>query len=293
MTTRFRPTPTCDLHLGHLWVAWHNWVDAARGGDQFLVIMDDICYNLQNVWQAKWPPHVFAERFAEDFAWAGIPCAAVHYSTTQAEAHAQAAEALGYSRCAMTGYTSFDTRTILSRETHAPPVDAYHEWLTLTRVVDDHECGVQAFTRGADLIGERQLYDHMWRRLYPAGLPPRQTYVPCVRRANSEKKESTGAQAASVRQLRDAGYSAEELLGTLQECARLSTEAGLADVVIPDGVLSLNEHRPLTPQTWAENLRLNARHQALEPWGEDVIVTVERVIGRVQRGGTRGPTDER
>lgn len=290
MTSRFRPTPTCDLHLGHGWVAMHNREDAWRGGDRFLLIIDDICYNLQNVWQSKWQPHVFAARFVEDLEWFGCPVDEVHYSTAQAEAHAWAAEKLGMRPCGREARSSFDGRNVLSRETSAAPVDGYHEWLTLTRLVDDHELGVQCFTRGTDLIGERQLYDYLWRRLYPSGLPPRQTYVPCVRREGADKKESTAVNAASIRALREAGYTAAELRGTLRECAARATAAGLADVVIPDGYLLPGAHKCLRHEGFVTDLRINASQQQAEPWGADVAIQVERVLERLGRSGGNEPS---
>jgi glutamyl/glutaminyl-tRNA synthetase len=238
VNTRARPTPTGDLHVGHVYVFEPNWRQAKRGGDRFLLIIDDINANLQNVWRSQAYPHVMAARFMEDLAWLGLDPDEVVYSSTHAEAHAVAAEKLGFKRPGLTTADSFDLRFI--RDMPSGDADQYHEWLALTRVVDDHEWGVQGFARGRDLIGERQLYDHLWRRLYPAGDPPRQQYLPVVRRAESPKKESTGA--PSVRQLRAAGYTAAEIIGTLKECARLSGLAGLADVVIPAGVLEVGTH---------------------------------------------------
>lgn len=286
MTTRFRPTPTCDLHVGHLWVAWHNWEDAARAGDRFLLIIDDICYNLQNVWQCKWHPHVWAERFAEDLAWAGCPTDETHFSTSNAEAHAEVAAKLGIVRCGLVAHQAFSTRNILSRETSSGPGDAYHEWLTLTRLVDDYTFGVEGFTRGSDLIGERQLYDHLWRRAYTCGMPPRQTYIPVVRREKNPTKEATANNAVSIRELREAGYSAREVIETLRECARLSALDGKADVVIPVGTLETQSKRVMQYRGTMLNLAIDLENHKADPWHDDLRAQLERFVGRM---GWEGP----
>ena len=277
MTTRLRPTPTGPVHAGHILVADYNCRLAHRAGDPFLLVVDDICYGLQDVWKRQAYPSIVVRGLVEDLAWLGMEPDEVYFSSTNAEAHAEAAERLGFEKPGRVTNESFDLRCI--RDSGRTVADQYHEWLVLTRVVDDHEWGVQAFARGHDLIGERQLYHHLWRQLYPAGDPPAQVYLPTVRRAPSPLKESTGA--PTIRDLRTAGYTPEEVLGTIRECARVSALAGLADVVIPEGVLEVATHKPLEWQGDKINLLAHLKLTADMPQAEHVA----RQIARHLKGG--------
>ena len=278
MTTRFRPTPTGCLHSGHAWVIFNNWHQAKRAGDRFLLLVDDICYNLQDVWKWQAYPSVVVRGMIEDLAWLGMEPDAVHYSSTNAEAHAEAAETLGFNRPGRVTHSSFDLRWVRLLPTGT--ADQYHEWLCLTRVVDDHTWGVQGFARGMDLVGERQLYHHLWRALYPAGDPPAQAYLPVVRREVGPAKESTGS--PTIRDLRAAGYTPEEVLGTIRECARVSALAGLADVVIPQGVLEVATRKALPWQGDRIGMETNLAGSAGTPQAADVA----RQLSRVLKGGT-------
>lgn len=42
VVTRFAPSPTGDLHLGHAYAAWYAWGVAKRAGGRFLVRIEDI-----------------------------------------------------------------------------------------------------------------------------------------------------------------------------------------------------------------------------------------------------------
>jgi glutamyl/glutaminyl-tRNA synthetase len=163
----------------------------------------------------------------------------------------------------------------------------------LTRVVDDYTFGVEGFTRGADLIGERQLYDHLWRRLYPGGMPARQTYIPVVRRSTNPSKEATGNEAVSIRELRAVGYTARELRETLRECARISALAGMADVVLPADVLMTATRKAIRYRGTAINLAANAAVYAEKPWGKDLKQTAEAYVRGMGWEVEDGPSDAR
>lgn len=62
--TRFAPSPTGDLHLGHAYAAWFAWDQARRSGGRFLLRIEDIdrarCRD------------AFIARHLEDLAWLGF-----------------------------------------------------------------------------------------------------------------------------------------------------------------------------------------------------------------------------
>jgi len=278
MTTRFRPTPYRDLHLGHVWTAWLNHRVAAQHGAEFIVIADDIAYNLQTLSEQSWPATVAARRMCADLAWLGMEPSRLIYSTRNAAQHAEAAEALGISKPGLCADASFMGPMVYAAQ-GATQVTLYHPWLVLTRVVDDYEARVRAFVRGADLIHETQLYDHLYRQLY-GGQPPRQEYAPVVRREANAEKESKSGGAWTVADLRDAGYTPGEIISTLRECHRRSMAAGLRDVVIPDGVLEPETHRTMRfEEDFAARMRTSADTRTEEPWHGDVLRLAERLNG--------------
>lgn len=272
MTTRFRPTPYKDLHLGHAWVAWHCCRAARLHGGQFILIADDIAAQLQNTFVQSWGPTKAVARFREDLDWLGMAPDRVVYSSRNAEAHADAAQALGIRRPGQLAEGGIGALQIAAPG--AGPHDAvamYHPWLVAVRVVDDYECGINAFWRGADLLSEAQLYDATWRRLYGVN-PPYQCYLPVVRREKEPEKESKSQLTGRVRDLRAAGYTPSEVIETLQECARRATVKGLRDVVIPSGVLDCDgERRTLRyKDDFGARLRRGVKEQAGKDWQSDV-----------------------
>jgi glutamyl/glutaminyl-tRNA synthetase len=274
VNTRFRPTPYRDLHLGHIWTAWHNWSYAAEGGDEFILIADDIAYNLQHLHEQSWSVTKAIARFCEDLTWLGIPPTQVIFSTRNAEAHAEAAAVLNLSPPGIRADTSFRGPMVCTPE--GAQMSMYHPWLVMTRVVDDALAGVEAFVRGSELVTEAELYDHFHRVLY-GGLPPRQRYIPVVRREENAEKESKSLGSCSLRELREAGYTPREIIDTLRECDRRSRAADLRDTVIPAGVLEPEETRTLAfADSYRHRMATAWETRAQEPWGEDVMRMSER-----------------
>ena len=61
--TRFAPSPTGRLHLGHAYSAWFSWAQAQRNGGRFLLRIEDID-------QGRCRPE-FEDGILEDLAWLG------------------------------------------------------------------------------------------------------------------------------------------------------------------------------------------------------------------------------
>ena len=277
LVTRLRPTPYADAHLGHAWVAWHNWVTARNAGGKFLLIFDDLTYYLPTVVKQSWSFTTARERYLEDLDWLGLAPDEWHISTVNAEHHAWAAEKLGIIRPAMGGCIGYIPLQL--PEARGNTALGYHPWLVVARVVDDYLYGVTGFYRGEDLHGEIQLYDYFRRTLYP-GPTVGQTYLPVIRREESPSKESkSNNEGVSIRDLRDAGYHPEDVLETLCECGRRSAAAFLRDTVIPAGILERDVVRTL-PYNDA-----NHKHVYLTdtPWRDECLLYWRRMKGRNRR----------
>ena len=62
--TRFAPSPTGDLHLGHAYAAWYAWDVAMRAGGRFLVRIEDIDSGRCRA--------EFIDRNLDDLRWLGL-----------------------------------------------------------------------------------------------------------------------------------------------------------------------------------------------------------------------------
>lgn len=268
MTTRFRPTPGRPLHCGHAWVAWHNWRQAQATGGEFVVIVDDLNYRLARLWQQSFSLEHAVAGIRDDMDWLGLTPYRIVYSLDNEAEHMKAAERLGY-------------RPIGDPTTYrihmVPPADrmaageAYHSYLVVARVVDDHMCNVGGFWRGEDLRGEMHLYDDISRRLglNPAG----QTYIPVVRREDVPGKESkSDLRCHTLQGLREAGYTGDDVILTLRECAARSAEASLNCVLVPDGILEIEHRRTL--RFYDREMNGALADLADKPWKADVVTAI-------------------
>ncbi|MDA0674772.1 MAG: tRNA glutamyl-Q(34) synthetase GluQRS [Proteobacteria bacterium] len=62
--TRFAPSPTGELHLGHVYAAWVAWSSARTSGGQFLLRLEDI--------DAQRCRPAYADAIKADLAWLGL-----------------------------------------------------------------------------------------------------------------------------------------------------------------------------------------------------------------------------
>jgi glutamyl-Q tRNA(Asp) synthetase len=66
LVTRFAPSPTGYLHLGHVRSAWEGWRAAREGGGRFLVRIEDIDQGRCR--------EAFVRAILDDLAWLGLWC---------------------------------------------------------------------------------------------------------------------------------------------------------------------------------------------------------------------------
>jgi len=255
------------MHLGHIPSAYDCWHVARASGGVFIMIADDWNYVMGGSWCQAWSVQHATERYAEDLAWLGIAPDEIIYSTSNGAAHAEAAERLGLTVPGRVGHWishSLQSPPVMNTSVRTVPSGGqYGDYYTMLKCVDDHAAGVNCFTRGADLLHEAQAYDSMWRRLYPAGFPPTQRYVPILARDGLKVSKRDGRNSV-LRDLRDIGYEGWQVLDTVLALVEQSTSSF---VEVPLDLFSLERvtvlERGLSPDM------VGSREAALAWCGED------------------------
>ena len=280
-TTRYRPTPTADLPLGHVLVIYENWSLAKRGGGEFTVQFDTLnceMFRLDRNQGVNYPTMI--ARYLEDLEWLGCPADRWCDGFTHQEAHRRYAAKLGIKPCQ---FGEIDR--LLGRRPEwecvpqaSPLGDAIHNrggnlvwepFYQVAKVVDDHEMGVTAFFRGDDLASEEINYAWLcWQLGFPE---VKQGYLACIAREHSDIKLSKSLSATPVRELRDSGYTPEQIIFTLLQCVHVSKAQQKHFVMIPEGVLEPGEVKVLPyhlgnfqwghpdyPHYWTEQAKVDA-----------------------------------
>jgi glutamyl/glutaminyl-tRNA synthetase len=263
MNTCFVPTPYRDPHIGHAWVAWNNWYHAVRSGGKFVCIFDDDVYHLQNLDFQGYSVEASVAEWVRQLTWLGCVPDEVVISSDNHEAHEAALAQLGLKMPTAMFGESWIGHMIRHPATGAQE-DYYHPAIVALHVVDDALASVDAFWGGWEFIGERELYDHFTRALGYRAIY--QTYLPEVRREKQPTKESKSLGAPTLFDLRDIGYSPQEIIDTLRECDRRSRAAGLRDTVIPHGYLSPTRKRVLKYQGHMETIEGAVKEARGKPW---------------------------
>ena len=236
MNTLFAPTPNNDPHVGHCWVAWLNWQAARRSGGEFVVLWDDVTYEQGLGMLSGWSLETGVRRTREQLTWMGMaPDREGYYSDHLTEAQA-AAERLGYHWPRTIGVLPvMGSQPPAMQDDERQYVGAYKPAEVALWIVAEHNERIGGYWTGQDFLPLAALHDDMTARL---GLrPSRISYTPPVRREQMPEKESKSKGAVSLGDLRRAGFEPWQIISTLRECARVSKLAGLADVVIPAGML--------------------------------------------------------
>lgn len=210
--TRFNPTSTGDLHLGHVYLCLVNQHEAYSRGGQFFVRFDDT----QLHW-AKWIMtrerlHHFAGRMLYDLDWLGVqPDRVVYQSDIQDAIHRKIEDIYG-------------TRVPPERNgaDYAPVVVGmpmvlpmcYTPAQTMERVMMDFYMLADLLIRGMDLLDEFALYAYWCEQfrihhVYHA-------YLPRLLLADGEDPDYYGTVnktggVLTVRSFREQGYSPDEI----------------------------------------------------------------------------------
>lgn len=249
--TRFAPSPTGYLHLGHVVNAIYVWgIARALGGTVLLRIEDHDRMRSRSA---------FEDALLEDLDWLGfVPDAGRHPAVRQSDRDARYAEALGRLRTAAPVYACDCSRRSIGGERYrntcrarrlderrgrglrveiAPGVETFtdalcgpgtqdpsadagdlllvdrdgHWTYQFSVTVDDREDGVDLVIRGADLLGSTGRQIRLGRMLGRES-PAQFLHHPLLYRPNGQKlSKSTGD--TGVRLLREAGMSPADVIG--------------------------------------------------------------------------------
>lgn len=235
MNTVYSPTPSREIHPGHAWIAWLNWQEARLSGGEFVVLWDDETYRYGQCAMSGFSLEHGIERTREQLAWLGMKPDREHLWSEFTRAGEAAAQSLGYRLPRPHGTEPTHHGMVMGMAAGYSAL--YEPGLCCVWVVGEALARIDGYYTGADFVTTCLLYEDICHRLgYRA---PRREYVPCVRREAMTAKESKSQGAVSIADLRAAGYEPWQIISTLRECDRVSRAAGLADTVIPTGVLDV------------------------------------------------------
>ena len=240
MTTVYSPTPTRDIHIGHAWIAFLNWQEARLSGGEFVVLWDDETHRYGACEQSGFSVENGIRRAREQLVWLGMEPDREHRWSEFAPAGETAAKRLGYRLPRPFGTEPIHHELVMGMPCISTAYSSIYEpGLCCVWVVGEAMAGIGGYYTGADFVTTCLLYEDICHRL--GYRSPRRQYVPCVRREAMPEKESKSRGAVSLADLREAGYEPWQVISTLRECDRLSRLGGLADTVIPEGILDVPE----------------------------------------------------
>ena len=126
-TTRFAPSPTGRLHLGHAYSALLGWSQARENGGKFLLRIEDLD-------QTRSRPE-FVDGIYEDLGWLGLDCDKP--VIVQSQRTAAYAEALERVKARGLAYACFCTRADIAQSLTAPHGDAALSYPGTCRALPD------------------------------------------------------------------------------------------------------------------------------------------------------------
>ena len=215
--TRFNPTTSGPLHLGHLYLIRLNQALAGMRG-LFTVRIDDddlcVCAALDAVTCRQ-----NLTAILEDLAWLDIPSTVISLHSEQRDQCVAELRRLGitspvevpggscpidYAPCRR----SCDVPIVIGED----KTEQFSPWNAAVRAILDRLNGIDLVVRGQELFGEYQLYQYLCQQLgYPM---PRHVYVP--RLMMRGHAISTTAGNMSLSSCRAAGYTPQALEAILR-----------------------------------------------------------------------------
>jgi len=257
------------MHLGNLWNAYLNWRIARGSGGEFVLVLDDLCMELQDLGLAGYPLEVATERYLEDLEWMGLKPDRVERSLSNVARHEWATEKLGYRKPQtdtgerMAQYWSWgcadpcdfgDMPTVDKGVGWLPegPLE-FWSWYMACCIVDDHDFGITAWVAGSDQRMHQSWCIDAYRRL-GFSLPMMSYHRNLKRPQDDDKFSKSDMRGVTLRILRESGYEPKGILSTLRECAARSRHDGLECILVPEGILAPEEVRYLQPRNrmWEE-----------------------------------------
>lgn len=213
--TRFNPTTTGALHLGHAYLCLINEYEAHRSGGKFIVRIDD--NQPEWVWRnGKGKNNEIAISFQHDLNWLGLE---VDQWRNQSDMQSETDELL---ECLLGDNVYAGVDRFTHSELPGTPGVRYYPYtarFTLEKCVMDFINGANCLIRGIDLITEHALYLYFCDMLR---LPyPRMVYLPRLEAPGGGdlhpwlSKQSGGQR---ILDYRNAGYTPEDVKSLLRKC---------------------------------------------------------------------------
>lgn len=208
MGTRFNPSCTGPMHIGHLYTLLVNEQYAHERGGQFTVRFDDsVPFYYPQLGERLYE---IRERMREDIEWLGVR---VDRWSVQSEMVEEA-----HKRWAEVGYTPhpFDPNAAqvlyVSKQRQEGWLNwGHHPYLTAERVWFDHWDGVTHVIRGEELALEYNLYLYLCDEFH---IPrPVHIYLPRVESSRGDISKTAGGY--TIGELRSAGYSPADIIDIL------------------------------------------------------------------------------
>jgi len=271
---RYDVTPYSYMHLGHAWCAYHAWREARLTGAEFLMQFDDQGYWEHCIWWQSFELSRGCDLFREDLEWLGLAADRYELVTQHRQAYEEAAQQVGMRIPSIVEFEGIVHHPVAANS----QMPGTLPWSALVHVVCDRENGVECFVRGNEFIQQHDLYAYFWRKLAP-GIPPVAKYARLVWRAGGAQKISKNMDGGvGVRDLREAGWTAAEVLDSLRECDRRE-ELLSGRITIPSGVLVPDGEA--LEYLFAKVLKTASAQAKGFPWQSDVAAAV--------RERSRGP----
>jgi glutamyl/glutaminyl-tRNA synthetase len=213
--TRFNPTVSGPLHVGHLYMALVNQYEAHSTGGSFLVRLDDN----QSYWQWKMGPSsiiAYADLMRKDFDWLGLNIDGWSSQFYREDESSQMITRLSG------GGLEVGSWFLHPEIPETPYTDTkpypYAAHLTAEKVALDFLDEVTLLIRGEDLLSEYSLYSYFcdsW------GIPnPRHVYLPRLRIKGGADVQPTISKTLGnfqIFKMREAGATQWEIVSKLAD----------------------------------------------------------------------------
>ena len=232
--TRFNPTLSGQLHIGHLYMALVNEAEAHRTGGKFIVRVDDTALLWRNMMKADERAKYY-EDYQEQL---GI---FVDVDVWVLQSQMPTVEEIRGDLCILKKYPILwcDRHPVEWKAAIHQKVWPYAPRSTMEKVIWDFHQGVNLLIRGDDLISEANLYAHFIEELGVARL--RQIYLPrLVTQDQQDKITSSVSKTDNVylleTQIKELGV--EETLYCMRHSCLIDPEGGFyVDNIKPNPIV--------------------------------------------------------
>lgn len=214
--TRFNPTPTGDLHLGHVYLCLVNQYEAQARGARFLVRFDDTQVHWAKWVRSRYYLRLYAERMLEDLEWLGLaPDEVVYQSDIVGEIHRRVKDLYGMELPPERNGADYAPVVV-----GMPMPMCYTAGLVPEKVMMDFDMRADLLIRGMDLLDEFALYVYWCERFRIHRVC--HVYLPRLRLADGGDPDYYGTVnktggVLTVRQFRAQGFSPEQIRRKLAE----------------------------------------------------------------------------